>query len=75
MFVSFKFLRRLERSFAYLTAILDSHFGQSFWTVLAKIVYLGAEIWVPKDEVHDPNKKLNLTVGWLSTGECLICET
>jgi len=28
----------------------------------------GAEIWVPKDEVHDANKKLNLTIGWLSTG-------
>ena len=38
------------------------------------IINLGAEIWVPKDEVHDANKKLNLTIGWLSTGKCLICK-
>ena len=35
------------------------------------IINSGAEIWVPKDEVHDANKKLNLTIGWLSTGKCL----
>ena len=45
-----------------------------FVDCISSVSNLGAEIWVPKDEVHDANKKLNLTIGWLSTGKCLICK-
>ena len=62
--------------------ILKVHYGPFMSCEIAEIYveqseisYLGAEIWVPKDEVHDANKKLNLTVGWLSTGKCLMLET